>query len=717
MSNTLQLSPICLAILALLNPAHAEDQSTDQTMLPEVRISSQRTLADDYAPATTQTGLKINAALRDVPQTVNVVTAELMRDQAAHTLQDVMKNIPGVGLAAGDGQRDAFVIRGFNALFDNLLDGVRDDPQYFRDLYNIERIEVVKGPAAVLYGRGSSGGLVNRVTRKPGYTPSAEIGVTVGSYGQRRTEFGLNQPLGDTLAMRLDGAVEDSDSFRDNGYAKTKALAPSLAWRSGAHSVLLQFDYQNQQRSIDFGVPALKGEPADVPRSQYYGALHADANDYSNTIVRQGTAQYKYQVAEHTTVSNTLRYYTYVLDRNNTRIASVNDLLAVPTVTLNRANVYRDEDGWFNQTEISHDLRLGGIRHQLLAGLEVGRQSRFVDSRNSAAPNTFTTTLFNPVLKDLPFAVTNTALTRGDAVQTTRGAYVQSLSSWTPTIKTLLGLRYDSFGQEFTDTRTAKSNFLERTDHTVSPRGGVVWQPSGMQSYYASLSRSYQPSGEAAPLTADNSQLGPEKTANIEVGSKLELFGGKASLTAALYQLTRTNIKVSDPANSGVLIPVGEQRARGMELSLAGEVAAGLQAVAGYSYMQTEVTKSFGTIKSPYSSAAATPLLGKQLALSPRHVFSLWLLRSLDGVTPGLQAGAGMNYRSASFATLTNAVSMPGYATYDAAVYFRPARKGYSVALNLKNAFDRRYYIAANNDVGINPGAPRSVELSLRYAF
>lgn len=689
-----------------------------QQQLPDVNVTAERAHGDGYAPANTTTGLKIDAPLRDVPQTVNVIPQELIRDQGARSLQDVMKNIPGVGLATGDGQRDAFVIRGFTALYDIFLDGVRDDAQYYRDLYNIDRIEVIKGPAAVLYGRGSSGGLINRITKKPTFTPSGEIGVTMGSHYLRRTDFNINQPVSDTVAIRLDGALEDSGGYRDQGYLKNRDLSPSLLWKDGNQSLLLQFDYQHQDRSIDFGVPGYRGAPASVSPSLYYGARNAAANDYTVSDMRASTAQYKLRIDQDTALTNTLRYYQYTLDRNHTRIMSVNDLLATPTVTLGRGNIRRNEHGWFNQTELTHDLHFGDVTHKVLVGLEVGEQNKYQLINNStAAPYVYTTSLFAPVLKDLPFTVQTAPQTRGVATQDTAAVYAQSLSSWTASIKTLVGLRFDRFGQKY-DDQLPSNRDLQRTDNAVSPRFGVVWQPNNWQSYYASFSKSFQPSSESAPLAANNAQLAPEKTRNLEIGSKTELFDGRASFTAAVYQLTRTDIKVTDPVNTSNLIPVGEQQSKGVELSFTGEVTPGWQIIAGYSYMNAKVTKAVGTVNSPLASAAAqTPLQGKTLAQAPRHTASLWTLKSLDQWLPGIQVGGGLTYRGANYASIDNAVRIPGFVTTDLAAYYHPAQKGWNLALNLKNLFNKRYYISSNNDIGILPGAPRSVELSARYAF
>ncbi|XAH23551.1 TonB-dependent siderophore receptor [Xylophilus sp. GW821-FHT01B05] len=691
--------------------------------LPQVDVTAGQEHGAHYAPAATATAAKVDAPLRDIPQTVNIVTQEVMRDQGARSVQDVMKTIPSVGLATGDGQRDAIVIRGFTALYDIYLDGVRDDAQYFRDLYNIERVEVVKGPAAALYGRGSSGGLINLITKKPSFTNSGDAGVTLGSYGLKRTDLGLNRAVSDTVAVRLDAAVEDSGSFRTNGYLRSQAVSPSLLWKDGNQSLLLQYNYQHQERGIDFGVPGLAstGRPANVPNSTYYGAANAYGLDHTISTIESSTAQYKLRLSDSTSFTDTLRYYEYSLDRRHTRIGSINDSGAVPMALLSRGAVQRYEHGWFNQSEVSHDLAWGSTTHKLLAGAEFGEQGRQQAITNAAtnkAGYSFSTPVFAPVGQDLPYLVPVAQASSpavGYTTNTTRSLYVQALSTWTPTIKSMLGLRYDAFGQKYDDQLPSNAD-LARTDRNISPRAGLVWQPTATQSYYVSATKSYQPSGEAGALATNNAQLKPEQSVNLEIGSKTDLFDGAASFTASLYQLTRSDVKYTDPILN-TLLNIGEQRARGVELTFSGQVAPGWQVLAGYSYLDALVTTGVGTVTAPFSSAKATPLQGKTLALAPRHTLSLWTLKSLDAWLPGVQAGAGLSARSSQFANVDNAVSLPGYATVDLALYWRPAPKGWSMALNLKNAFDRKYYISANNDVAIMPGAPRSVELSARYAF
>jgi catecholate siderophore receptor len=317
---------------------------------------------------------KTDMDLQDIPQTINVIPAAVIKDLHATSLQDVLKTVPGVGLSTGDGQRDQVYIRGFTAIGDQFVDGFRDDALYFRDLSNIERLEVVKGPAAVLYGRGSSGGLVNRVTKKPGADIS-EISLSLSDHAGRRGEIDIGQ-AGESASWRLTGAREKADSYRAQQFLDRTALAPSLALRlSSATRLLLQADYLEDRRLTDFGIPSYNGRPVEVDPGQYYGAANARQADYSQARVVSSAATLTHQFNASLSLRNGLRYYNYTLDRNNTNISgNVNEVAG--TMSLAHAKLARQEHGGSNQTELTQKIATGAIQHEVLFGVEFGQQSR-----------------------------------------------------------------------------------------------------------------------------------------------------------------------------------------------------------------------------------------------------------------------------------------------------------------------------------------------------
>ena len=701
-----RLNPICLSLLGLLvAPAvHAQSQSTLE--IPATSVTSAKE-QESYKASESKSAMKIDAPLRDIPQTVNVVPESVIKDQGAQSMEEVLKNVPGVGLSNGDGQRDQITIRGFSAIGDQFIDGMRDDALYFRDLSNIERVEVIKGPAAVLYGRGSSGGLINSVSKKPSFDPKQEVGVSFDSEGKRRTQFdaGSADPQGDK-AFRVTGAYEDSDTFRDDGYIDRKAIAPSAYFRlSDDLELNVGATYLYDKRLIDFGIPARGDRPVDVDSDKRFGSGDAD-QDYARSEVFSFTASLDYRINDDLTLTNATRYYRYDLDRNNTLAdssasrfvtASNGELL----VKLNRGNVARDEYGLFNQTDLKQQLQLAGMQHNLLYGVEVGYQDKYqrVFSQNNVAQV--------PVYRDALVAVPEHASTlssKGTNFQETAGFYVQDMIELTSQWKALLGVRYDIFGQEYDDDRAANVD-LDRTDKTWSPRAGLVFQPDQVQSYYVSVSRSYQPSGEVFALSTAAQHLEPEETTNYELGAKWDLLDNRLSVTAAIFRLERTNIKAVDPTTN-LTVLAGEQRTDGFEATFSGQLTDKWQVYGGYAYLDAEITESPAKTNG-VANEGQTP------TLTPQNTANLWVVRSL---TPGWRVGAGANYVDERFTSLDNKVVMPSYTTYDAALFY--AEPQWDMALRLKNVFDKDYYASAHGSVDlITPGAPRTLELSANYRF
>jgi catecholate siderophore receptor len=699
----MRMLPLSLALLAAFGASatHADETGPEQAkLLPGVTVQAAH--PGDYRAADAVSATKLDAALRDVPQTVNVVPAGVLRDQHASSIQDALKNVPGVGFSTGDGQRDQVSIRGFTAIADQYIDGIRDDALYFRDLSNIERIEVIKGPASVLYGRGSSGGLINRITKQPGID-GGEVSLSYGSWADRRAELDLGRRFGDAgSAWRLTGAAEDADSYRDPQFLKRRAIAPSVLLHPGPDTtLLLQADYLQDRRVTDFGIPAHHGRPVEVPVGTYYGAANARDVDTSTSKVKSTTATLSHAFNDHLSLRNALRWYDYTLDRNNTLPGTVNE--AAQTVSLNRSNVYRHEHGWFNQTELN--LRLDGDRvsHDMLYGVELGRQDK--DLLNRSASGVATVDLFHPVLPVLPQRVARAPGTDNQGRFDTAALYVQDMLSIGAQWKALLGLRYDRFKQE-TDNRLPGQANLTRTDKALSPRAGLVWQPSASQSYYLSWSRSFQPSGEAFALAANNADIAPERTHNTEIGAKYDLLDGRASFTAAVFQLERSGIKSTDPLTQQ-LLPIGEQRTRGVELSAAADLAGGWRLIAGYAYLDARITHSIAL-------DAGRPIQGKLATLTPRHSGNLWATRSF---AEHWQLGGGLNLVGARQANPGNTVTLPGYVTADLMAQYQTGP--ISLQLNLTNLFDTRYIVSGHgSNPNLNlPGAPRAANLTLRYRF
>ncbi|WP_293778633.1 TonB-dependent siderophore receptor [uncultured Oxalicibacterium sp.] len=702
-----RLTPMAAALLAVFSlpfatGVFAQTAATDTT-LPAVNVEG---TANTYNAPTASSATKIDAPLRDIPQTVNVVTQSLMRDKGVRSMEDAVKAIPGVSLSNGDGQRDQVSIRGFSAIGDQFVDGMRDDALYFRDLSNIEQIEVVKGPASVLYGRGSSGGMINRITKKPGIDKS-EVGLTVGSWNQRRGEFDIARKADEegTVSFRMTGAVERADSFRNQQFLEREAFAPSVLMKlSPDTTLLLQADYLHDKRLTDFGIPSLNGRPINVDPSTYYGSANARDADSVEATVSSTTATLEHRFNDTWSLRNAFRYYQYKLDRYNVVPGAVTANATFPSgyqVARTRSGIARDEHGIFNQTELTQKAELAGMAHQILYGVELGVQDRWQWSRTGTAG---VTDAFNPVLTN------GTPLSGGTpnrGSSTVAAAYVQDLVTLTEQWKALLGIRYDRFKQE-----VFNSTIPGRTDTAWSPRAGVVYQPSATQSYYVSVSKSFQPSAENFNLTAANAPFAPQETTSKEIGTKLDLFDGKASANAAVFSVERTNMTSISP--SGVTTALGTQRTNGLELSFAANLPSDWKISAGYALLDAKITSSTAVSNNVASVPNGIAAQGKKATLTPDHSANVWMTKAF---APNWTAGAGVTYVGDRFADTYNTVTLPSYTTVDAMVAYRV--KGVDLQLNIFNVFDKKYYASAHGSVAnsITPGAPRSAQLTARYAF
>lgn len=703
---------VALAMQHLSSPAFAQTTSVPsmEASLPEIKVLGGRELGQTYNLPTSVSATKIEAPLRDIPQTINVVPQQVIRDQNALSLESVLKYVPGVGLSNGDGQRDQVTIRGFSAISDQFVDGIRDDALYFRDLSNIEQVEVIKGPASVLYGRGSSGGLINRITKKPGVNKS-EVSATVGSWNQRRGDFDLARDYsenGSGVAFRLTGAIEKADSYRDQQFLDRNVISPSLLFKfNSSSSLLLQAERLSDRRVTDFGIPSFQGSPVNVSSSTYYGAANARDVDYTQTDVTSYGFTFDHKFNDQLSLRNAFRYYDYTSDRNNTLVTSVNE--AAQTARLTHSSFRRKDDGYSNQTELTQKLDLAGMKHQILYGIELGKQNK--GEIRTANQNAGDVNLFRPVLPVVARTVSGEPTTLSD--MDTSSFYLQDLVTLSDQWKALAGVRYDKFEQRTRNTATGSR--LERTDREWSPRVGLVYQPTTTQSYYASYSKSFQPSAENFPLQPTNEDITPEETTNKEIGAKFDFFNGLASATASLFQLERTNIKSAVPgSNPVVILPIGTQRTNGLELTFTGDLSNGWQVWTGYSYLDAKVTSSLAIDSSDNRTAFKNiSVEGKRATLTPKHSANLWVTKRFGNY----RAGAGMNYVDDRFANAGNTVTLPSYTTVDAMFGYKLA--GLDLQLNINNIFDRGYIVSGHGtSPNLNtPGAPRNAQLTARYNF
>ncbi|HLP03072.1 MAG TPA: TonB-dependent siderophore receptor [Opitutaceae bacterium] len=696
------LAAACLQADDLATPSYLPS-SDEVYRLADFEVNGQR---DEgvYAVQRSITATKVDTALVDVPQSISVITRELIDDQAMQSIGDVTRYVPGVGIAQGEGNRDTPVLRGNSTTADFFIDGVRDDVQYFRDLYNVDRVEVLKGPNAMIFGRGGSGGLINRVTRQANGRPHHEATVQLGSWDHYRGTVDIGDKLTDTFSYRVTGLYEDSGSYRDGTTLRRYGVNPTFRYVvSSATTLRFGYEYFHDERAADRGVPSYQGRPLAVDPSTFFGDPAQSAVD---AAVHTAFATIEHRFAANLTLRNHTRFSSYDKFYQNVFPGAVN--AAGTNVALQAYNNATQRDNLFNQTDVVWDLAAAGLKHQILTGLELGRQ--VTDNRRNTGYfvtiSPTTTSIFVPISSPrttLPVSFRQSATDADNhGVATTVALYAQDQIEFTPHLLGIFGLRYDRFEVDFHNNRTRAE--LESADNMLSPRAGLVFKPAQNVSLYTSYSMSFVPrAGEQlASLSLTNRNLDPEEFKNYEFGLKWDLRP-ELSVSAAVYRLDRTNVAIADPTDSTKSILVDGQRTKGLEFGITGRITRIWSIAGGYAYQDGEIL----------STQSATVRAGARLAQLPRHTISLWNRYDLSrdwGV------GLGAIYRDEIFTSTDNTVRLPGFVRFDVAAFYR-INDHLRAQMNVENILDRDYHSAAHSNNNITPGSPRAVRLSVTTTF
>ncbi|MBV9210583.1 MAG: TonB-dependent siderophore receptor, partial [Acidobacteria bacterium] len=657
-------------------------------------------VGDNYRTQAVSSATKTLTPLRDVPQAISVVSKEQIKDQSFQSISDVVNYVPGITSHQGENNRDQLVIRGNSTSADFFLNGVRDDVQYYRDLYNVERVEALKGPNAMIFGRGGGGGVVNRVTKEAVFSPLREITLQGGSFRNMRGAVDLNQPLiEDKLAFRVNALYENSDSFRRFVNRERYGVNPTVTFTPNQKTkITLGYEFFHDGRTADRGIPSFRGRPVNIPVSSYFGnpnnsPVRATVNLLTGTIERQ---MGRFMLRNRTQFGDYDRsYQNYVagaVTADGTRAA----LTAYNNAT-KRKNL-------FNQTDLVFTLNTGRVRHGFLFGTELGRQ--LTDNfRNTGFFNNTATSILvplnNPTI-DTPVTFRQSATDANNHLKTNLAAvYAQDQIELSRYVQVVAGLRFDYFDLRFHNNRNGDN--LRRIDRLVSPRLGVVVKPFTPLSLYASYGVSYLPSSgdQFSSLTTITQQVKPEKFTNYEIGAKWDVRPF-LTLTTALYRQDRTNTRATDPNNPTAIVQTGSQRTNGFELGLNGSVTRSWTVAGGYAFQDAFIT-----------SATTAARAGAIVAQVPRHTFSLWNNYRFNA---RWAAGLGLIHRSDMFAAIDNAVTLPGYTRADAALFYN-FNERWRLQANFENLFNRRYYLNADNNNNISPGSPRAVRVGLTARF
>jgi catecholate siderophore receptor len=704
---------------ALHGPAMAAEPPVDasaadgkEITLPAVKVKAARDQqAGSYKADTSTTGSKTEMALRDIPQSVSVVKKELIESQNAFNLRDALKNVSGLTIAAGEGGRtgDSITLRGFAASSDTYLDGVKENGQYARDTFFIDRAEVLKGASSILFGRGATGGVINQVTKKPTGGTHATGDFTYGLYDFKRSTLDAETSY-KNLSARLNVLYQDAGSFRDYNYTDRWGIAPSFMARLTPDTDLsLNLLHQEEDSVFDYGVPIYRGKPADVPIETFYGFTD---DRLQKTDVNVGTVALTHRFSSDFSVKNTVRYGGYERQYRTHLFGAVTDQGPESTAARTQALRRNTQENLYNQTDFVYKKPLFGFNNTLMFGAEFGWEDYDFKSKNSSGATPVS--IFTPALTPTVGAgraddFSGTLATNRITQTQTYAGYVLDQFELSPQWKLLAGARYDVFEAE-QDDLLDDANDLSRTDRQWSPRGGIVWQPADNQSYYFSYGTSFNPSAESYSLSAATANLPPERNRNFEIGGKFDLFDGRLSATAALFRLEKTNARTAAPNDPNLTVLAGEQRTDGFELGLAGEILPRWDVSLTYAYLDAEMTSSSSTAVGTVSGLAKS-LQGMTPINVPTHSGVAWTSYHL---TDNWEIGGGVFYATKRYTDTVNEVELPGYARLDAVLAYH--QKHYDVQLNVFNLTDTVYYESGQTRSAL-PGVPVSGQLSVRLKY
>jgi len=660
---------------------------------------------------------KYTEPLRDIPQTITVIPQNMIEKQAATTLRDVLRNVPGLTLTAGEGGApagDNLTLRGFSARNDVFVDGVRDLSPQARDPFNLEQVEITKGPSSAYNGRGSTGGTINLVSKSPGLDPYYGFTLNAGSDRTKRFTGDINMPLerlglGERTAFRLNFVAHESGvAGRDVVENERWGIAPSLALGLGTPTRLtLSYFKLTQDNISDYGIPwvpatnnALKefrDKPAPVPRDTFYGLKSRDHEKLNSELA---TIKFERDFDDNLTLRNQLRFGRSTRDSIATppRFAS-NDSTAI---NREMRSWLTEDEIWDNQTDFRARFSTGGIQHALVTGLSFTREDN--ERRTRTAPNMLTTLLDPDTNDTFPGTITVSPIV-GDVIGNSIAAYAFDTVKLSDKFELNGGLRWDYFdveGISITDTE------VTRIDRMLSWRAGAVYKPKPQGSIYVAYGTSLNPSLEGLSYGTANTSIEPEKTYTFEAGTKWDLFKQRVLLSLAAFRVNKTNARTpgllpDDPPQ----VLDGEQRVYGAEVGVTGNITRAWQIFTAYTYLDSEILKTnSGVLPNTVSD------LGKELINTPKNSLSIWTSYQFPW---RLDVGGGARFVDDRYGNTINTRRVKSYWTIDVTASY-PLTRHVDLRLNLYNLTDE-YYFDRIGGGHLIPGPARSANVSLGFRF
>jgi iron complex outermembrane receptor protein len=668
----------------------------------KVIVKAQR---QNYRALSATGATKTDTLIKDLPQSVRVITADLLKDVGVVNLAGALDLSSGISRQSNlGGLWDSYAMRGFtgdpNFGSDYMVNGFSSSRGYngLRDSSSTNSVEVLKGPASALYGRGEPGGTVNITTKKPRFDPAYMLDLSIGSFGNKRVAADLTGAITDTVAYRLNAAFEKSDSFRDTLHTERKFISPSFIWLVGdSTTISYELEASEQETPFDRGVLAVGGVLGLIPNSRFLG----EPNDGPTTVKSLG-----HQVFVQTELNESWKLQSGVSYRDSELVGfstEANNLLA-DNRTLRRQRRHRD----FSATDVSGRFEVlgkfatGSFNHSVLFGADAYKfdDTRIQLRRNPSATNAYSIDIYNPVYGGVADPLTISINTL--EAQRSHGFYAQDQIDLTDQWKAMLGVRADSYDQTVTNRRLSISN--NQSLSATSPRAGLVFQPNKAISLYATAAKGFRPN---SGISIDNKAFPAEESRSYEIGAKLETADGKTTGTLALYNISKKNVLTTNPANTDFSISAGEVGSKGLELDVSGELMKDVRFSAAYAYTDATVTKGDNTIKTG-TQFPNVPKNSASVVVTP--TFALW-----DGIAT---LGGGFNYVGERLGdvAVTSTFKLPAYTTARLVSSYAPNKK-LRFSLNVENLFNKTYYASSYSQLWVSPGTERTITLNVQYKF
>lgn len=689
-----RLSAFALALASCPFSAHADHQ--------QVVIEGHR---QNYRSLSATGATKTDTDLKDLPQSVRVITGDLLDDAGVTTLAGALDLASGISRQSNlGGLWDSYAVRGFtgdpNFGSDYMVNGFSSSRGYngVRDGANTDSVEVLKGPASALYGRGEPGGTVNIVTKKPRFAPGYAASVGIDRYGARRSTVDLTGPVGANVAYRLNAAYEQGGTFRDHVDVERMLAAPSFVWLLGeATTVSYEIEATRQRAPFDRGVVAVNGVLGLIPNSRFLG----EPDDGKVTIRSVGQQLF---VRHELNAAWSLQGGVSYRDSSLRGFSSQANDIAPDGRTLRRQRRLNDWAGVdrSGRIEAVGTVATGPVTHHVLAGADAYAfdDDRIQLRRNPTLAAPHAIDIYAPVYGGIAAPLTLSASTRER--QRSRAVYLQDQLDLAPRWKALLGVRRDSYDQSVENRRLARTS--QQSLGATSPRAGLVYQPSATLSLYASAAKGFRPN---SGISLDNEAFPAESSRAYEVGAKVDSLDGRISTTLALYRITKDNVLTYDPRNSDFSVPAGAVESKGVELDVAGDILRNVRMSLAYAFTDAVVTQGDNAV-----------LTGSRFPNVPKHSANLLVTPRFklgDGVA---MLGGGLSYvgeRRGDVAA-SNSFMLLSYTTAMLVASYAPNRQ-LQFALNVDNLFDRRYYASSYSAMWVTPGTGRNVRLNARYRF